>query len=561
MIGTQWRIRSPETYRHIMLPLLPLRSFFAGVLMSQFCPNTFLSAPLYKKTSMSRPPTSLQCSSIHGVNRYDLSHVTQYLDQVEECLQSHTTLSPGLRYGHCFGSEEKKTLFKVVGSVLAKPMLRTLIYGGKFERNLSSHVVEYEAKSAKVHFDQRIRESREQIEGQRMHSFMVETLLPAAEALDADIRDEKVPELLDQINVARKVVDDVSEASPMVWGKATRRTFSRLARGRRYQGKLHSLIADVFPELTDKYCEATQKATDREVLEFVINTDLVYRTENKGDLVGDEELTAKRISAAFKCLDRFYPISPSSEERHSVAGMISGKQSEKSCIQFLRREYSRSRQKNVEESNPTTHILQNVYVNARTNGDHTKNRKLTSPGRKLAETGIIWTDCARHRLCSEFDAVVVSCEASGKLDESNSSYIESVWEAKKTISPSTLHDILTKKLGAIEALVRSQTSELVFEHGVVPFDRMVGLTFGIYGSELQQPENAADSIRSIAAAHVINSNLEEVIRSLDGNVVMVEVDLTNALDIIQGLKSIVQSVQSQSKFDVIFFVEENGHIK
>lgn len=83
-------------------------------------------------------------------------------------------------------------------------------------------------------------------------------------------------------------------------------------------------------------------------------------------------------------------------------------------------------------------------------------------------------------------------------------------------------------------------------------------TFGIYGNELQRPENAADSIRSIAGSIVVNSNLLRVISSLeqsnDNGDVMIEVDLADALKIVQGLKTTVNNID-QSRVNIVLFVE------
>ena len=139
-------------------------------------------------------------------------------------------------------------------------------------------------------------------------------------------------------------------------------------------------------------------------------------------------------------------------------------------------------------------ILQNVYINARRLYRNAGGQKFDS------SSGIIWTDIDRHRLCSEVDAIVLSCDGN-ETAEKCTFVVSSIWEAKKKISPSTLHDILTKKLQAIEALTDDQCAEVVYhnddgESENIPFVcQSSQLSFNIYGSELQTPENAADSIR------------------------------------------------------------------
>lgn len=532
-------------------------------------------------------PTTLKCDpqSIGGPPPaqknayYGLSHIIQYLDQVEECIQSSTDPTPALRYNHCHNSDDKKTFFKSVGSVLAKPMLRTLIYGGVDVDG------DGRAKSRKILFDQRIREARVWIEGQRVYSFMIDYLKPAVDALDVDTRREKVPDLLDKIDaikdaVERKETGGDNTPSPMVRATGTSALFSRLASGRRYQGRLERLINDLFPEISNNYHEASTKVTDREILEYIINNDLVIEKKEHQKDESDEEkgLAEKRIRAAFKCLDKFYPgeaghlLSLTEKKNESGAGVESGKKCEESCVNFLQNEYiqySNGEQILDAQQNYTRRrrkVLRNVYINGRRNGDNSGTRKYMPPKmyrkgavrkEEMDGTGIIWTDCdsARHRLTSEFDAIILSSEAV------NSTYIESIWEAKKTISPSTIHDILTKKLGAIKALTEDKGAELVYCDGesteTIPFSSQKGgFTFGVYGFELQRPENAADSIRSIAGSNVVSYNIQEVIRSLDRDVVMVEVELDSALNIVQSLKAVIEKIQDQD-LKIELFVEQD----
>ena len=89
------------------------------------------------------------------------------------------------------------------------------------------------AKTKKIHFDRRIREARVRIEGQRMCSFLLNSLRPAALALDSDLRDEIVPDLIQQIdNLEVRMNRDKS--SPIILTTGSSALFSRLASGRLY---------------------------------------------------------------------------------------------------------------------------------------------------------------------------------------------------------------------------------------------------------------------------------------------------------------------------------------
>jgi len=61
---------------------------------------------------------------------YDLSDILKYLDQIESILKTDKLAesSPAFMYQHCYPgdhNDDKQTFYKVVGNVLAKPMLRS----------------------------------------------------------------------------------------------------------------------------------------------------------------------------------------------------------------------------------------------------------------------------------------------------------------------------------------------------------------------------------------------------------------------------------------------------
>ena len=61
----------------------------------------------------------------HRKEAYGLSDIMKYLDRIEDILRSPTSESPALKYQHCYANNNDGTFFKVVGSVLSKPMLRS----------------------------------------------------------------------------------------------------------------------------------------------------------------------------------------------------------------------------------------------------------------------------------------------------------------------------------------------------------------------------------------------------------------------------------------------------
>ena len=146
-----------------------------------------------------------------------------------------------------------------------------LIYGDVGNEETSEN-----AKTKKIHFDRRIRDARVRIEGQRMCAFVLNSLKPAAFENPESLK--LVPDLIQQIdNLEVRMNRDKS--SPIILTTGSSAAFSRLATGRHYKGKLQDMISDLFPDLLEEYHQATQKATERETLEFVIQHDLVNRLE------------------------------------------------------------------------------------------------------------------------------------------------------------------------------------------------------------------------------------------------------------------------------------------
>ena len=80
--------------------------------------------PLLDYTQLDSQPNHL-CPQAHRKEAYGLSDIIKYLDRIEDILMSPTSESPALKYQHCYANNSDGTFFKVVGSVLSKPMLRS----------------------------------------------------------------------------------------------------------------------------------------------------------------------------------------------------------------------------------------------------------------------------------------------------------------------------------------------------------------------------------------------------------------------------------------------------
>ena len=80
--------------------------------------------PLIIHDTQDSPPNHLHPQA-HRKEAYGLSDIIKYLDRIEDILRSPTSESPALKYQHCYANNNDGTFFKVVGSVLSKPMLRS----------------------------------------------------------------------------------------------------------------------------------------------------------------------------------------------------------------------------------------------------------------------------------------------------------------------------------------------------------------------------------------------------------------------------------------------------
>jgi len=471
-------------------------------------------------------------------NVFSLHDILEYLDQVESHLRRPSEHVSGCHYS--YQSDNDDTFFKYVGATLAKPMLRTLIYGGILSGDGDSDALRLKQRTEKVIFDERIREERVSLEFDRMSSFVLHHLRPASLNLDKDLRDYFIPELNSQIKVIETAVRDILNGKK-IEGKSLI-MFSRLASGRQYKGQLNEMVNDLFPHLSEMYLEASRKVTERDVMERLIQLELV----NNNQTYHEDEFFKRRIRAARECLDIFYTSEDGTriDEREKSAEkcIASGKIAEEACLRYIEKQH----RKNHESCT----ILTNVFVNTRRNTE--LNDKYKPPRTRRNKSTIIWTDQGdsdRHRVCSEFDVLLLQ----------NLDAVKSVWECKRTISPSTLHDILSKKLGAIELLLCDENSELVYQDGnltkSVPFFRehQGSITFGIYGMELLHPINAADSIRSVAGANVVSSDLNEVIKSIErcidnkNSLLLVEVNTQRTLHIIGKLKNLIRAKLDNEK--------------
>jgi len=330
----------------------------------------------YHQVSMSTPhniqetDTSTTADSSGDINTFSLNDILYYLDQVESHLRRPSVPSSECYYS--YQSDNDATFFKYVGATLAKPMLRTLIYGGiqsDDHHDMGSMDLQdtrNEQRSVKVRFEERIREERALLEFERMSSFVLQSLRPALLDLDQDLRNSFVPELYDRIKQIEVTVEKVNNGHK-VDGKALV-VFSRLASGRYYKGQLGDLVADLFPQLSIAYEKASQKITERDVFERMIRLELINNHTE------DDDFHKRRVQAAFGCLDMFYPAHDNNQTAVSYdaarygaeLSKSSGLLAEQSCLSYIQEKC---------QGDTSCIVLTNVYINTRRNADSNEKYK------------------------------------------------------------------------------------------------------------------------------------------------------------------------------------------
>eukprot|EP00594_Rhizosolenia_setigera_P009360 CAMPEP_0178964850 /NCGR_PEP_ID=MMETSP0789-20121207/15921_1 /TAXON_ID=3005 /ORGANISM="Rhizosolenia setigera, Strain CCMP 1694" /LENGTH=198 /DNA_ID=CAMNT_0020649701 /DNA_START=608 /DNA_END=1204 /DNA_ORIENTATION=- len=161
----------------------------------------------------------------------------------------------------------------------------------------------------------------------------------------------------------------------------------------------------------------------------------------------------ERIKAAKDCVSMFRSIGT---ERVNFTSKVNGIKCEQACISWL------------QDRDVGPKILPNVNIN----GSSSKARQKYERHKK---GNIIWTQEVPDRTTSELDAIVLDglssiagnnsdtfCEETSSANENNM-FISEFWEAKFSISPSSLYDTLSKKAPAIVSLMKDENLTISYD--------------------------------------------------------------------------------------------------
>ena len=409
-----------------------------------------------------------------------------YIDAIEQMIQNgKPTFRARLRYQN------------------QKPIIRTLL-------NVQS----------KDEFDKSLRTQQKKAEYEKMKEFCLNLLQPRIHSLPDEDR-IKAPQFDEGLELAL--------GSSLLKTKGAQ-AFHRIASGRVYKGKLIDLVMELVPELEQQCRYAMMPLTEEEVLMHLIR-----------NVADQKEFECKdnRINAAFKCVGIFQSNGSDGSDAAFTNNIISkanGLECEQICVDWLT-----NQQTNQSVSDSKRIVLSNVMINNNT----TKSRQKYLNTNKIWNNGsntrsIMWTSSQRDRVCSEFDAVV--------LHDSEQPSITEIWEAKYSMSPSSIHDALTKKVPAIKTLLQDPELSVSFDG----CQQMLGkqsncIVLGLFGMELLPPENALGQLRSTAISHALTSDLDVTLKAIDNG--FVELGTDTILDYMKKLRQ--KYVESCRDFDIV----------
>jgi hypothetical protein len=378
----------------------------------------------------------------------------------------------------------------------AKPMIRTIL-----------------GIQRKEEFDHLTREMQRRIEFERMNNFVQELWSKIQMLREED--QQKVPDFANAMLEAQLRQEKGYHA------------FSRIASGKLYKGQLEDLVSDLVPDLVHHYQKVSSPIREDEILKHLI------------DILGKgRSIDQKRINAAHSCIrlldDETEFTGSRSDQSTLKESKVDGQKSEQECVKWLRDQIIGI------ENQPI--ILKNVMINDVSTRSRSKYNKghIWQGNRKCGDLSIIWTNRMRNRMCSEFDAISLSYEGSDME-------LREFWEAKASISPSSIHDSITKKLVAARSIINDESAILTHNGSDHTLRRGTGrLRFGLFGSELMTPMNALGQLRSTAAAHILSSDIEIALNAAETG--FVEIHSEILLSDLNRLKHILQDIDD---FDIV----------
>ena len=352
-------------------------------------------------------------------------------------------------------------------------------------------------------FHQLYRRVQKQGAYDKMNYFCYVRLKPLMdERLSYDVKQNKIPNFDKALDIA---LNTSPEKGALV--------FHRLASNRYYKGNLMDLVLDLVPELEKECIDAMKELTEDEILINIIH----HIATDKSDFDKKEI----RIKAAINCVECL--VKPKMDKDSSSKSQIFGKKCENDCIEWLKHQ---KRERNQS-------ILSNVLVN------DIKSRSKLMNKMKNTSKNIVWTQAVGVGMTSEFDAIIIkhvtNVKKKDNVDDTISTFITEIWEAKNSCNPNTILDILNKKVTTF-CLLRKDPTLLIssgsdfFEVAQTNHQKIV---FGMFCSEISSPSDAVGKMKAAVISNVLSTNFELAINAVENGIfeINAEVLLHNLNDI------------------------------
>jgi hypothetical protein len=300
---------------------------------------------------------------------------------------------------------------------------------------------------------------------------------------------ERAPKFADGIHQYKDMSDFVTNRDP-------HKFFSSLAGGREYQGNMERLLQDMDPHLLPTYQEIVKPLPELDLLQLFVEEKCARNDTTTCHLLR-------------KCLDMTFSPPPSLP---ADGGRSKGKQGEVDLTAYL--------ESRIEDKCRNYHVLSPVWIRER---NPTKNKNI-SKHRFVLE---VPPGTMKFGMTNEFDAMVVSF-GDGEHDDNRICIIEEVWDAKATMDPVAMHDILHKKLSSLRIMLQPEIlvdTKLVIQNDCIAqgqaYDVVINPAadaaasevlpqIGLFGSRFPPPKGAAQRLQVTICERLLETDWDIV---------------------------------------------------
>ncbi|KAG7348912.1 hypothetical protein IV203_011509 [Nitzschia inconspicua] len=366
---------------------------------------------------------------------------------------------------------------------------------------------------SKVELKQKLRELQIQYQWKLADDFLRHQLQPLLSTMDVK---DSAPNLSSGIqNYLETKQDLFAQQQPPLVAKF----FSTLARGRTYQGKMEHLLKDIAPNLLNKYREIVADLSEHDLLQQLINQQQQQQQHSGKCCHHDDDPTQQLLQ---QCLTMKFVQAP---PEPLDGGRSKGKQGEVDLQSYL------TALSSIDDS---VRVLSPVWI--RPLGAH----KIKGNNNKKCKYVLeVPSHHIQSGMTNEFDAMIVRLEG-------DTVTIEQVWDAKATLDPSSIHDILFKKVSSLTSLLTSNdvlsTGKFIIANGNensnIPSSDVYNIQvqsscsnstsnsttstvlfpkIGLFGSKLPSPRAAARRLQVTVCEVLLESNREIVENVLKEN--------------------------------------------